>query len=229
MSQISRRRTYSWFLLFQSLGTTFKSQCFVTCRFKGSRLYGATDVHWNLREFQKMRKKVITWWKWRMSFQLYRRFNDVQMSWQPFSRYSEDSVAKVSDDRRLASLKVAEDGGIFWRSFKAIWTNDLVLMRVSTKFVPRLLTEEANEYPLSLSSYVSECTVCDGNFLKIRHSVISSWILKRMNTFIVFAASVCAYASMCFMHVSDGNKGQNQRGMFRSTLFCHVVGKYRAN
>jgi hypothetical protein len=31
--------------------------------------------------------------------------------WQSFSRYGDDPMIEVCDDRRLASLKVAEDGG----------------------------------------------------------------------------------------------------------------------
>lgn len=114
----------------------------------------------------------------------------------------------------LAFLKVVGVGGIFWPSCDAIWTNDMVTRRASSKFVPRLITRKLNECRLSQSSYMFDYTESDERFLKITQSLISSSILKRINSLIGFTPPFLG-VRWCALYVlvSDGNKEQTQSAM----------------
>ena len=54
--------------------------------------------------------------------------------------------AVVMRDRRLTNREIAEEVGLRTFSAHSIVTEDLAMKRVSTKFVPKLLTAEHNKF-----------------------------------------------------------------------------------
>jgi hypothetical protein len=71
-------------------------------------------------------------------------------------------LPKVNDliraDQRLTVMEVSEELGISSGSCQAILTKDLCMRRVSSKFVPQLMTAEQQQHHLSVASDLQKQT-----------------------------------------------------------------------
>jgi len=71
----------------------------------------------------------------------------------------------IRSNRRLNIREISEDLNISYASVQNILTTDLNMRRVSAKFVPRVLTVEKKQQPLSISLELRDRAASDCSFL----------------------------------------------------------------
>jgi hypothetical protein len=93
----------------------------------------------------------------------------------PSTSRNEENIEKVrqaiNEDRQKTTEQVSEETNVPWSSCQRILTENLRMRPVSTKFVPRLLTEEQKDNCVNVCSDLKEELRNDPNFL----TKIESW------------------------------------------------------
>ena len=88
---------------------------------------------------------------------------------RPSTSKAKENVERVSEmirsNRRLTIREISEDLKISFGSIHKIITTDLNMRRVSAKFVPRVLTVEKKQQPLSISLELRDRAASDCSFL----------------------------------------------------------------
>ena len=79
---------------------------------------------------------------------------------------------KVLEDRRLMVQEIVAEVGVSTGSVHSILTEDLNLQRVSTKFVPKLLTEQQKELRKEISEDMLDLANHDQEFINPSTSLI---------------------------------------------------------
>ena len=91
-------------------------------------------------------------------------------SGRPYTNRKEEVIdqvrEKVLEDRRLTVQEIVAQVGKSTGSVHSILTEDLNLRRVSTKFVPKLLTEQQKELRKEISEDVLDLANHDPEFIK---------------------------------------------------------------
>ncbi|PNF33352.1 hypothetical protein B7P43_G05686 [Cryptotermes secundus] len=93
-----------------------------------------------------------------------------QRSGRPSTSRNADVIEKVRtlilEDRRLAIREVADEVGISRGSTNTILTEDLGMLRVAAKFVPKPLPPEQQQLRVEVAQDMLECANRDPEFLK---------------------------------------------------------------
>ena len=79
-------------------------------------------------------------------------------------------------DRRITVRELTDEVGVSIGSVHTILTVDLGSRRVSTKFVPKLLTVEKKQLHLEITQDVLDCVESDSNFLNTVITDDESWV-----------------------------------------------------
>ena len=79
-------------------------------------------------------------------------------------------------DRHVTIRELVEEVGISTGSVHSILTDDLAMRRVSTKFVPKLLTMEQKQLRLEVSQDMLDYANTDPEFLNIVITGDESWV-----------------------------------------------------
>ena len=82
----------------------------------------------------------------------------------------------VMQDRRITVWELADEVGVSIGSVHTILTADLVLRRVSAKFMPKLLTMEQKHLRLEIAQDMLDCVESDSNFLNTVITCDESWV-----------------------------------------------------
>ena len=117
----------------------------------------------------------------------YNRFKDGRTSVESESRSGRPSTSRndevidqvqtlVMQDRRVTIRELAEEMGISIGSAHSILREDLAMRRVSSKFVPKLLTMEQKQLRLEVSQDMLDCANGDPDFLNTVITGDESWV-----------------------------------------------------
>ena len=117
----------------------------------------------------------------------YNRFKDGSTSVDSKPRRGRPSTSRndnvinqvrtfIMQDRRLTVRELADEVGVSIGSVHTILTADLGLIRVSTKFVPKLLTMEQKQLRLEIAQDMLDCVKSDFNFLNTVITGDESWV-----------------------------------------------------
>jgi len=111
-----------------------------------------------------------TVYKWFERFRSGREsVEDEERSGRPSTSKTQENVERVREmirsNRRLTVREISEDLNISYGSVQNILTTDLNMRRVSAKFVPRVLTAEQKQQPLSISLELRDLAASDSSFL----------------------------------------------------------------
>ena len=121
------------------------------------------------------------------AFDWFRRFKDGRESVESDPRSGRPPTSRnvqrveqvrqlVRSDRRLTVREMAEDVGISKSACHEILTDDLGMLRVSAKFVPRLLTEEQLQIRREMAADLFETSCADPQFLGRIITGDESWV-----------------------------------------------------
>jgi len=117
----------------------------------------------------------------------YSRFKDGSTSVDSEPRHSRPSTSRndnvinqvrtlLMKDRHITVRELADEVGVSIGSVHTILTADLGLRRVSTKFVPKLLTMEQKQLRLEVTQDMLDCVESDSNFLNTVITGDESWV-----------------------------------------------------
>jgi len=126
-------------------------------------------------------------WSRTQCYEWYHRFKSGRTSIEddlksggPSSSTGDDHIEEVGsvirENRLLTICEVSEEVGICKSSCHTILTDKLKMLRVSTKFLPRLLTEEQKPNRITVSQELLDHLNTDENFLKNVITGDETWV-----------------------------------------------------